>query len=70
MDRMTQTGHNADPVMLYLEKHKLIHIVTDRTVHKPGDKIRFRILVLDDNLLPQNLQVRLLYNEVRSRSNK
>lgn len=58
MDGTILTAHNEDPIMVHPEKKRRVHIVTDRTTHMPGDKIRFRILVLDEHLLPQNAKVR------------
>nr|CAH7731884.1 unnamed protein product [Callosobruchus chinensis] len=52
-----QSAHNLDPIVVY--PHKLIKtfIHTDRGLYKPGDKVRFRLLMLDENLLPDNSKV-------------
>lgn len=56
-DRMTQSAHNADPVLVFPTKIRRTHVVTDRSAHMPGDKVKFRILLLDEHLLPQNSKV-------------
>lgn len=51
LDGIIYGSHNQDPVLVYPdEKHTIIGL--DRTMYKPGDKIRLRILILDDDLLP------------------
>lgn len=52
-----QNAHNTDPVMVYPKKVIKANILTDKIAHMPGDKVRFRILVLDEHLLPQNAKV-------------
>ncbi|XP_044745841.1 pregnancy zone protein-like [Coccinella septempunctata] len=51
LDGIVYGSHNQDPVLVYPDKmHTFIGL--DRTMYKPGDQIRLRILVLDDDLLP------------------
>lgn len=52
-----QSAHNHDPVLLYPTKVFKTFINTDRNIYKPGDKVKFRIFVIDEQFLPQNLKV-------------
>ncbi|KAL3287814.1 hypothetical protein HHI36_002274 [Cryptolaemus montrouzieri] len=51
LDGIVYGSHNLDPVLIYPEK-KSTFIGLDRTIYRPGDKIKLRILILTDNLLP------------------
>ncbi|XP_028141183.1 alpha-2-macroglobulin-like isoform X2 [Diabrotica virgifera virgifera] len=51
------SAHNLDPILVYPNKWTKTFIDTDREVYKPGDKIKFRILVVDDKLLPINIKI-------------
>ncbi|CAH1996552.1 unnamed protein product [Acanthoscelides obtectus] len=52
-----QSAHNLDPIVVYPHKLVKTFIHTDRGLYKPGDKVRFRLLILDENLLPDNSKV-------------
>ncbi|KAJ8928546.1 hypothetical protein NQ314_018884 [Rhamnusium bicolor] len=49
-----ESSHNQDPVLLYPKKLLKTFINTDKEIYKPGDKIRFRIFTIDEQLLPHN----------------
>lgn len=46
---------NEKPINL-VAKNASIFIQTDKAIYKPGDLIRFRILVLDQNMKPVSSQ--------------
>lgn len=43
------TAHNQDPILIYPNK-KVTFIQTDRKIYKPGDKIKIRVLVLNQDM--------------------
>lgn len=44
------------------KKHLSIHIQSDKGIYKPEEKVRFRVIVLDNNLLPVKLGADLFLN--------
>ncbi|XP_057663617.1 pregnancy zone protein-like isoform X1 [Diorhabda carinulata] len=51
------SARNLDPILVYPNKWVKTFIETDRGFYKPGDKIKFRILVVDEKLLPVNVKI-------------
>ncbi|CAG9820997.1 unnamed protein product [Phaedon cochleariae] len=52
-----QSAHNQDPIQMYANEVIKTFIDTDRGTYKPGDKVRFRVLVLNDRLLPISTKI-------------
>ncbi|KAG5869783.1 hypothetical protein JTB14_022628 [Gonioctena quinquepunctata] len=52
-----QSAHNQDPILIFPTRVVRTFIDTDRGIYKPGEKIKFRILVLDQKLLPINTKI-------------
>lgn len=43
------SGHNQDPLLIY-PNHNVIFIETDKSLYKPNDKVKIRILILTQDL--------------------
>ncbi|XP_074042577.1 alpha-1-inhibitor 3 isoform X2 [Leptinotarsa decemlineata] len=52
-----QNAHNQNPLVMLPTKVVKTFIDTDRGVYKPGDKVKFRIIVLDQKLLPVSTKI-------------
>ncbi|CAG9863564.1 unnamed protein product [Phyllotreta striolata] len=51
------SARNLDPVLVYPSKWTKTFVDTDRAVYKPGDKVRFRVLVVDEKFMPVNIKI-------------
>lgn len=53
------SGHTQDPILIY-PNHNVIFMETDKTIYKPNDKVRIRILILTQDLkAPESYIVKL-----------
>lgn len=49
VNETVESGQNQDPVLVYPNRNTVL-IQTDREMYKPGDRIRIRLLVLNQDL--------------------
>lgn len=45
------SSHSQDPIVIY-PNNDVVFVETDRGIYKPGDLLRFRILILNSELKP------------------
>lgn len=54
INETVESGQNQDPILIYPNRNT-IFLQTDRQIYKPGDIIRIRLLVLNQDLLPDSM---------------
>lgn len=54
INETVESGQNQDPILIYPNRN-IVLLQTDRSIYKPGDLVKIRLLALNQDLFADNV---------------